>query len=123
MAPAVEKDALRLPRGGLRAPTAAWRATITHPGLRATNQEVRNEDRRYRRHRPDRLEDRPHSAPGRPRGRRRLAQYRRQQHHRRGPQKGPCPHAGGGRPPPIALLLRQGGAGNLLEPPPPTSPG
>src|SRR5262245_55379578 len=40
------------------------------------NQEVRNEDRRYRRRWLDRLEDRRHSAPGRPRGRRRLAQYR-----------------------------------------------
>ena len=35
---------------------------------------VNHEDRRHRRHRPDRLEDRRHSAPGRPRGRRRLAQ-------------------------------------------------
>src|SRR3989454_9976701 len=116
MAPAVEKDALRLPRGGLRAPTAAWRATITHPGLRATNQEVRNEDRRYRRHRPDRLEDRPHSAPGRPRGRRRLAQYPRQQHHRRGPPKRPGPAPGGERPPPISPLFKPGGGWDLLEP-------
>src|SRR3989441_13116721 len=113
MAPAVEKDALRLPRGGLRAPTAAWRATITHPGLRATNQEVRNEDRRYRRHRPDRLENPPHSAPGRPRGRRRLAQYPRQQHHPRGPPKGHWPPAGGGRTRQIPPLLRKGGAGIL----------
>src|SRR2546430_16801909 len=30
---------------------------------------------------------RRHSAPERPRGRRRLAEYRRQHHHRRGPQR------------------------------------
>src|SRR5215471_18987307 len=55
-----------------------------NPSVRTTNWEVRNEDRRDRRHRPDRLEDHPHSAPGRSRGLRCLAQYRRQHHHRRG---------------------------------------
>ena len=43
---------------------------------------------RRRRDRPDRLEDRCHSAPGRPRGRRRVTPERRQYHHRRGPQGG-----------------------------------
>src|SRR5262249_18678662 len=70
------------PRGGSLSLTAACRTTITNPGLRATSEVARNEDRDHRGNRPDRLEDRPHSASGRPRGRRRLAQYRRQHHHR-----------------------------------------
>ena len=50
------------------------------------------------------FEDRPHSAPGRPRGRRRLAQDRREQHHRRGPQRGHGRHASGDRPRQLALI-------------------
>src|SRR5262249_40196855 len=45
---------------------------------------LEHEDRHHRWHWPDRFEDRPHPAPERPRGGRRLAQYRRQHHHRRG---------------------------------------
>ena len=41
---------------------------------------------------------------GRPRGRRRLAQYRRQHHHRRGPQRGHGRRAGGDRPRQFALI-------------------
>ena len=43
-------------------------------------------------------------SPGRPRGRRRLAQYRRQQHHRRGAQGGHGRDAGGDRPRQFALI-------------------
>ncbi len=63
-----------------------------------------DQDRRYRRNRPDRLEGRFHSAPARPRGHRRLTQYRRQQHYRRGPQRGHGRHAGGDRPRQFALV-------------------
>jgi hypothetical protein len=58
----------------------------------------------HRRHRPDRLEDRRHSAPGRPRGHRRLAPKRYQQHHRRGPQGGHGRRAGGDRPRQFAII-------------------
>src|SRR5262245_33335596 len=53
---------------------------------------VIHEDRRHRRHRPDRLEDRRHSAPGRPRGR----ECRQRRAHSTDPQ-GSCPH------PPVGL--------------------
>src|SRR4029434_10683464 len=46
----------------------------THLSVQSSNRRANYEFRRHRRYRPDRLEDRRHSAPGRPRGRRRLAQ-------------------------------------------------
>ena len=65
---------------------------------------IAHEDRRDRRHRPDRLEDCRHPAPGRPRGRRRIAPKRHQQHHRRGDQGGRGRGAGGDRPRQLALV-------------------
>src|SRR5689334_2242463 len=69
-----------------------------------TTTEDQHEDRRDRRHRPDRLEDRRHSAPGRPRGPRRLAQHRRQYHHRRGAQGRPGRRTGRDRPGQFTLI-------------------
>ena len=82
-----------------------------------------HEDRRHRRNRPDRLEDRRHSASARPRRRRRLAPKRRQHPHRRGAQRGLGRRAGGDRPRQFALIRRQGGARILRDFRAPPSPG
>src|SRR5262249_60395365 len=65
------------------------RVSAQLPALATAFQEVNHEDRRHRRHPPDRLEDPRQSAPRRPRGPPGLPQPRRPPHH---PPEPPTTH-------------------------------
>jgi hypothetical protein len=64
------------------APAPAWDRSRLIEKERIEKERIEHEDRRDRRHRPNRVEDCRHSPPGRPQGRCRLAPKRHQHHHR-----------------------------------------